>query len=308
MAIIATEDFEGAPTSGALVFANHDVIADPTGVPYGDAQISYAAAGYTPGFGGIAINGANWAWLPVLLEGRDRIRFRFYIKKSGTQSGHNFLVYPSATADANVAPTAVGSGYDLQIRNTTGGPIWNRYNFTNAGASGAWAADTWWRVEYEFVNDAHASLPAGAKVEIWTDPDSTGEPDFTSTAAGAGDAGKLVFGNTSVASGLTTTWAHLATSDGERIGPFVASSADPATFNVVINEDDATLTWSAPAMAGATHVDIFRRPASGTGDVTAFDPNVSTPVARVPIAQLTYADPDLANGFYAWQVFPVIEV
>jgi len=83
---------------------------------------------------------------------------------------------------------------------------------------------------------------------------------------------------------------------------------DPASLDVVVAENSATLGWPAPAMADADFTDIFRRgpyATEGAVDNSPFDPKASTRIARVPIGTLTYQDTPPDPGWYAWQVFPV---
>jgi len=63
------------------------------------------------------------------------------------------------------------------------------------------------------------------------------------------------------------------------------------------------LEWPAPAMAGATHVALFRR--DGT-DETPFTPSPETELARIPVATLEYLDEGVEPGDYVYQVFPVV--
>lgn len=313
MAIIDTEDFLGAPTSGTVVEGDHGVILSPGNSATNNlSYITYTSDSYTDGYGAVQVDGTSWAWLQIPMHEDGRLRIRAYVKWSGTQAGHNFLFMPAkGSTSSGISGNAVGSGYDAQIRNTTGSPIWNRYNFISAGASGEWSSGTWWRLEYEFVNETNSySDDAHSLLEIWEDPTATSSPDYSVRAPGipsngSGDATRIVFGNCSSSSGLTTTWAHLATSTGgEPIGPFV-SEFDPVTFDVDVVEDTATLTWSAPLMSGATHTDIFRREAANALDNSPFDPEVDTRVARVSVETLAYEDAGLAPGWCAWQVFPV---
>lgn len=235
MAVIGTEDLAGAPTTGNFDPTAHGSLlaTQPANPGTNQAGRIYYAEGYTPGYSAIRFDGAaGFCWLQIPLS-QPHVRLRFYAKKSGTQSNHHFILYPSG-GDNESGASAVGAGYDVQIRNIAGTPIWNRYNFASAGASANFADDTWWRIEYEFVNESHPDLGGGGVVtgdgvtrttgggllEIWYDPDDDGPPDHSSWAAGAGDATRMLIGNTNQTSGVQLFAAHLAASDGERLGPF----------------------------------------------------------------------------------------
>lgn len=236
MAVLGTEDLAGAPTTGNFDPTAHGPLlaTQPTNAGTNQAGRIYYDEGYTEGFSSLRFDGAaGFCWLQIPLGGQPHVRLRFYAKKAGTQSNHHFILYPSGGGNDSGA-SAVGAGYDVQIRNTTGSPIWNRYNFANVGASANWSDDTWWRIEYEFISESHPDLDnggvvtgdgvtrttGGALLEIWYNPDDTGPPDYSSWAAGAGDATRMLIGNTSQTSGVQLFAAHLAASDGERLGPF----------------------------------------------------------------------------------------
>lgn len=236
MAILDVEDLADAPTTGNFNPINHGSLlaTQPANTGTNQAGRIYYDEGYTEGFSALRFDGeAGFCWLQIPLS-QPHVRLRFYAKKSGTQSNHHFILYPSG-GDNDSAASAVGAGYDVQIRNIAGSPIWNRYNFSNVGASANWSDDTWWRIEYEFINESHPDLDnggvetgdgatrttGGGLLEIWYNPEDSGPPDYSTWAAGAGDATRLLIGNSNQTSGVQLFAAHLALSDGARIGPWV---------------------------------------------------------------------------------------
>jgi hypothetical protein len=84
--------------------------------------------------------------------------------------------------------------------------------------------------------------------------------------------------------------------------PSEEPEVDPTGFDVELVGTTAQLTWDAPAMVGATHVDIFHR---NENDDSPFNPEVDTRLARVPVATTNWDHENLSAGHHAWQVFPV---
>jgi hypothetical protein len=109
----------------------------------------------------------------------------------------------------------------------------------------------------------------------------------------------------------TPTGAGAVTAHGalSGVGDATLLPDPPGLFVVQDGAQTASLSWDAPTMVDATHVEVFRRgPYMTIGEVddSPFDPEVDTPLVQLPVATLTYLDTELAEGFYAWQVFPLI--
>lgn len=232
MAIIWEDDLEGTPTSGTPTTGNHTWCSAVSGaMSYTSATVDgLRAIAAGPAFGGMDID----------LTSYQTGRLRWYGQWSGTQSGHHFLtgLFDTSTYRA-----------DSQIRNSTGGDVWNRWNFVSGGATTDWAANTPWRFEYRW------EAGVGTLLEVWSDPADTGEPDWAITASGSEAFNKVGFGNVSITSGLTVLFGALAMSEGERIGPYSAFSG----FNLMattFDEDRIDLAWDA--YPDATGYDIER--------------------------------------------------
>lgn len=319
MAISAVEDLFARPTSGPVDASVLDVVspvADPLVNIAPGGSITYGA-GYTPGYSSIVFDGA---WLPVMMGGQDRIVLRFYARWSGTPSAKTVFLQASPNGQ-NAPPADVGAGYTLAL--DTDGTFSLDYGGVPGGPSGsfeaAWPAGTWWRFEYEFINSSVPDTSAAlSTVEVWHDPTKFLPLDL-GWGLGRGlldpgevnDATRLLVGNLSGDTGVNFEVAHLAVGDEFRVGPFSAAH-DPSALVVSPQDGYASLRWADTRFPGATHWDIFRRPATGPEDDGAFDPLTSTRIARIEAGSFAeggrndYQDTDLPIGAYVWQVFPVI--
>lgn len=254
MAILWEDDLEGTPTSGT------PTIAQLTWASAFGGAVTYTAATVD---GKRALStGPSWSGIELLMPTKAPTtgRIRYYAQWSGTQTGHNMLsiLFDTTTIIA-----------DAQIRNTTGGQVWNRWNFVSTGNTTAWAANTPWRFEYRW------QLGTGSLLEVWTDPNSTGEPNWAITAAGTLTFDRVSLG-TNTTSGLTVLFGGLALSEGERIGPVSTTAPLDTPVVTVTNETDpttqggsdgtATVTW--PAIVGAATYSAGI--ASGLNQTTGF--------------------------------------
>jgi hypothetical protein len=163
------------------------------------------------------------------------------------------------------------------------------------------------------ANDVHyiaecVELSAGEltlRIKVWQGDPVTDEPGswtFSYTDTSPLPAGKvgLYFGNNvgDATVEYTTPWRVHQTTFYEP----ATVAVDPTGFDVTIVGTTAQLSWDAPDMAGATHVDVFHRAAN---DDTPFDPETDTRIHRVGVATTSWDHEGLSEGHHAWQVFPV---
>lgn len=154
--------------------------------------------------------------------------------------------------------------------------------------------------------EAAPTLPPAVTVRVEVATNASGNPVVTVFADGVQ---KVQVEDTAVDKITTGQFGGLFgnTNDAVNISQFTVGAltltADPLTLTLEQVGADVVLSWPAPAMTGATHVAVFRR--AGTSTVP-FAPAPLIELARLPVAQLTYTDPGVAPGDYAYQVFPLI--
>lgn len=207
MATVTEVTFDGG-TDGAAI---------PIAAPFtaGFGSMSYTSDAHD---GGMAANaGPNTQWLAIPVSSYTHWRLRMYLKRTGTQTAHHWLVTVQDSANANLA--------DLQIRFTGGGVLWNRVNFATVAGSTTttvFPTNEWRRVDYEWTNNGNVN------VIVYTAADDT-VVDYTLTIPNTAVAARVLIGNVNSASGLAVRFDSIALTDGSDPGPYSAAVAPRPT-------------------------------------------------------------------------------
>lgn len=242
MATLSTADFEEG-SHGAAMVAPSGWANLGSGVTYDSGTAAHGSLSMR--CGGSSAGGITWDMTSL-----PHFRLRMYVRVgSEAQTNHAFLLDMRDSGGGNLA--------DLQIRNTGGGQLWNRWGFNAYTDTQAFAytRDQWRRIDYEFrwqgtgneYTRAHVYDPADDTVV----QDVLEVPSFAqpvSLRVGAPQSG-----------GLYLNFDSLELTDGADPGPFVAPSSGP-TFTVYNGTSEVTPTsvkvWDGSAEVDYTSAEI----------------------------------------------------
>lgn len=220
-------DLTGSPTSGTPTAAalSPEVYDVAGSMSYTASTVNgQRAVQVGTGFGGIGFD----------LTAKTAFRVRVIAQWDAAGSLSNHFIFLSLF-DSLTAGNLQG---DVQVRNAAGNPLHSHWNFASGSPTVVWPKNTPWRIEWGWTRST------GTVCDIWTNPDSTGAPDYTITRTATPDSSlKLNIGATSsVAATMLFSAIKGTDTPGTVIGPYVAPVVVPPTLRGVITGNGTAIT------------------------------------------------------------------